>query len=173
MRWSRLLGAAAIATAALAGTASAARYDDAPRGSYLNSCRNAYERGGVLYADCRIDSGRYVRASVSLRGCRGDIYNSGGRLYCRSDYAYRDRDRYDRSDRYDRDDRYRDRGYAPNGSYRNSCRSAYERRGVLYAECRTSSGRYVETSLSLRNCSGDIANHRGQLYCEDRYGYNR
>lgn len=172
MRWSRLLGAVAIATAALAGTASAARYDDAPRGSYLNSCRNAYERGGVLYADCRVDSGRYVRASISLRGCNGDIYNSGGRLNCRGDYAYRGRDRYDRYDGDDRRD-YRASGYAPRGSYRNSCRAAYERRGVLYAECRTSSGRYVETSLSLRGCSGDIANHRGQLYCEGRYGYNR
>jgi hypothetical protein len=183
MSWAKILGAVALATAGLVGTAGmAVAYDDNPRGgSYRNSCRAIYERGGIIYAECRTSSGRYVRTSVSAR-CRGDIANSGGRLYCRGggDYAYRDRDRYDRDDRYDRSDRryrndygYRESRYAPRGSYRNSCRAAYESRGVLYAECRTSSGRYVRTSLSLRGCDGDIYNSRGRLYCEGRYGYRR
>lgn len=65
------------------------------------------------------------------------------------------------------------RGDAPNGSYTNSCRAAEERGGVLYAQCRDGSGRYRETSLSLRGCSGDIANNQGNLYCEGRAGYAR
>jgi hypothetical protein len=177
MSWAKLLGAVALVSAATVGTTgTAVAYHG---GSYTNSCRSIYERGGIIYAECRTSSGRYVRTSISAR-CRGDIYNSGGRLYCRGDYAYRDRDRYDRHDRYDRYDRryrddygYRESRYAPRGSYRNSCRGAFESRGVLYAECRNPSGRYVRTSLSLRGCDGDIYNSRGRLYCEGRYGYNR
>jgi hypothetical protein len=173
MSWAKILGAAALITAGMTGTAAAYHDDNARGGSYRNSCRAIYESRGVIYAECRTSSGRYVRTSISAR-CRGDIYNSGGRLYCRGDYAYRDRDRYSRYDRrYRNDYGYRESRYAPRGSYRNSCRGAFESRGVLYAECRNSSGRYVRTSLSLRSCSGDIYNSRGRLYCEGRYGYYR
>jgi hypothetical protein len=109
-RLSLILSIAALSTGALAGTAVA---QDAPNGSYLNSCRYAEERGGVLYAECRDSSGRYRSTSMSLRGCRGDIANNGGRLYCRDgDTAY--------DDRYD-DRRYDDRRYAGRRGGRNPC----------------------------------------------------
>lgn len=97
MRLSIFLSAAVVATAALAGLSSA---QAAPSGSYTNSCRNASERGGTLYAECRDSSGRYRSTSLSLRGCSGDIANSGGNLYCSND-RYSD-NRYD--NRYDRRD---------------------------------------------------------------------
>jgi hypothetical protein len=55
-----------------------------PYGSYLNSCRNTYVRGRVLYADCRNRSGRYVRTQIAYRYCRGDISNNNGQLNCRT-----------------------------------------------------------------------------------------
>jgi hypothetical protein len=112
MRLSMIFSLAVLSTVALAGTASAQYRGDAPRGSYLNSCRSADERNGVLYAECRDSSGQYRRTSLSLRGCSGDIANERGNLYCRGGEV-----RYDGD--YDRDDRYRDRRYDDNYASNN------------------------------------------------------
>ncbi|MFT4252702.1 MAG: CVNH domain-containing protein [Caulobacter sp.] len=52
-----------------------------PRGSYLESCRDASLRGRELTAQCRDDRGRWNWTSVNA-DCRGDISNQNGRLTC-------------------------------------------------------------------------------------------
>jgi hypothetical protein len=128
------------------------REEDVPIGSYLDSCRSQHVRRDVLHADCRDYRGSYKSASLSLRGCWGDVVNRGGRLYCgaRADF----RSRFDENTGI------------PSGSYQESCRSAHVRRGVLHADCRSSRGAYRSASVSLRGCWGDIMNYRGRLYCE-------
>lgn len=52
-----------------------------PRGSYLESCRDASVRGRELTAQCRDDRGRWNWTSASAE-CRGDMTNQNGRLVC-------------------------------------------------------------------------------------------
>ncbi|MBI1685231.1 beta/gamma crystallin-related protein [Caulobacter hibisci] len=52
-----------------------------PRGSYLESCRDAAVRGRELTAQCRNDRGRWNWTSADA-DCRGDMTNQDGRLVC-------------------------------------------------------------------------------------------
>lgn len=54
----------------------------------------------------------------------------------------------------------------PDGSYRDSCRSASVSGGTLRAQCERSRHRRVWARLSqVSSCIGDISNHGGQLIC--------
>jgi hypothetical protein len=63
----------------------------------------------------------------------------------------------------------------PTGSYRNSCRAiTMTRGGYLQAECRTPTGRWLNSRIRVSECRGrDIANRNGRLVCVDnRRGKN-
>lgn len=60
---------------------SGGRPGSLPRGSYLESCRDASVRGRELTAQCRDSRGRWNWTSANA-DCRGDMTNQNGRLVC-------------------------------------------------------------------------------------------
>lgn len=54
-----------------------------PQGSYLQSCQNAYMRGGQLVATCTSANGQHIQSSLDVNNCpASDIGNVNGRLRC-------------------------------------------------------------------------------------------
>jgi hypothetical protein len=140
------------------GHLACSRGGSLPRGSYVETCRHIYLRGGTLRAACQDRDGRWVWTSLDgWDNCREGIVNIDGQLRCvvgRDDDRDRDRDR----------DRYRDR--LPPGSYRQTCRNITMRGSTLRAECDTGQGRWVWTELpDVDRCRGEIQNIDGQLRC--------
>lgn len=90
------------------------RNNNAPRGSYAQTCGNVAVNQGRLFAVCETMRGTQRASSIEVSRCVGDIANDDGLLVCHgvrgqfeNDYGRNDRDdRYDRDDRRDRDDRY-------------------------------------------------------------------
>jgi len=63
-------------------------------------------------------------------------------------------------------------GGLPGGSYQDSCRDIDLRGDVLTARCRNRDGYYNPTSLSLRDCRGNVENSNGNLRCTGGNGGN-
>jgi hypothetical protein len=127
--------------------------DWAPRGSYQQSCRNINVDGRSLTAECQDRRYRWRYTELDdFRRCRGDIANVDGMLRCS------DQGQYDDSD-----------DELPRGSWRSSCRNYRVYGSVLYAECRTRSGRYTQTSIDYRRCRREISNIDGRLVCGNGY----
>jgi len=189
---SSLVGAS-LAAVSLAAPASA-QY--APSGSYQQSCTNIRVRGNELTASCTSANGTRVRSSIAVNSCRGgDIANSNGQLVCNGGSSYgngygngngrrhRHRDngygnggynngngygygRGNGNNGYNNGNGYGN-GYAPSGSYQQSCRNIRMSGGTLTASCPTGNGNYTTTSINPRSCRGaDIANRNGQLVCQ-------
>ena len=57
------------------------------RGSYQESCDNIQQRGPYLSALCQDVNGDSRRTSIDLRGCRGGVANTNGRLTCSRGYG--------------------------------------------------------------------------------------
>ncbi|MCE9521649.1 MAG: hypothetical protein K8S25_04365 [Alphaproteobacteria bacterium] len=130
-----------------------------PRGSYRDTCRRIDVDGRTLQAECEDRNGRWRYTELNnFRSCRGDIYNQNGILGCRRDD--------------DDDDNHGGYGL-PGGNWRMSCRNSRVYGRVLYAQCRDAFGRWQESSLDLRQCSGDVSNWRGRLVCAQGGGYGR
>ena len=178
---SSLVGAS-LAAASLAAPASA-QY--VPPGSYQQSCTNIRVRGNELIASCTNANGARVRSTIALNSCRGgDIANSNGQLVCNGGSSYgngRRRHRHRHRDNgygnggydngngygYGRGNNGYGNGYAPSGSYQQSCRNIQMSGGTLTASCPTGNGSYITTSINPRSCRGaDIANRNGQLVCQ-------
>ncbi|MDB5043446.1 MAG: hypothetical protein JWN27_4172 [Candidatus Eremiobacteraeota bacterium] len=53
----------------------------------------------------------------------------------------------------------------PSGSYQQSCTNVHTRGDQLIANCTSSQGGRVRSSIALDSCRGDIANSNGQLIC--------
>jgi hypothetical protein len=140
----RLFLAAALA---LAGTVpAAAQY--APPGSYQQSCVNIRTYGPNLQAACTAPNGQYITSSINLNACEGDIANNNGYLRCGGGGG----------------------GYAPGGSYQQSCVNVRVYGGELTAACTAPNGQYIRSSIRL-GCNGDIANNNGYLRCNGNGGY--
>ncbi len=125
-----------------------------PNGSYIQTCRDASVRNGILSAACRDPSGRYQNSSISVAGCRNrDIANVNGRLSCTGGGGGGG-------------------GQVPNGSYHQTCSNAYMEGTVLRAQCRlTFGGKTKSTAIDTRICQGrDIYNLNGELMCDGRAG---
>jgi CVNH domain len=167
-----------------------------PTGGYSQTCRDIRVRYNVLRARCQDRDGSWVETSLeSFTSCGSAIENINGQLRCAGnrgdrDHDYgrdrdhdhdgdrghdRDRDRdgeHDRDRDYDRDrDHDYDRGYAPRGSYSQTCREIQTEGNSLRAVCQTMSGNWVGTSLNgLNQCVGEIVNDDGRLECTRRGG---
>src|SRR5258708_12120178 len=62
---------------------SGASAQNAPTGSYLQSCRDASTNGSTLYANCRNSYGEWQSVTLpDYQRCRGDIGNDNGTLRC-------------------------------------------------------------------------------------------
>ncbi|KQW72684.1 hypothetical protein ASE17_05235 [Phenylobacterium sp. Root77] len=56
-------------------------------------------------------------------------------------------------------------GWAPPGSYQQSCRDIRVNGDTLTASCQDSRGRWTYSTLRYRDCRGDVANSNGRLSC--------
>jgi hypothetical protein len=141
------------------GQLACTRGGSLPRGSYVETCRQIYLRGGTLRAACQDRDGRWVWTALDgWESCPRGIVNIDGQLRCsrEGDREYRDGDRGA--------DRGGDR--LPRGDYAQTCRNITVRGGTLRAECQTREGRWVRTELGdVERCRGEIQNIDGQLRC--------
>lgn len=85
----KTLGLMALSVMAVATAASAqapnwnGRYDDPPRGSYTQSCREITAFNGQVWARCQSDRGGWEWSSARVRDCGSQgIENRYGRLQC-------------------------------------------------------------------------------------------
>ena len=85
----KTLGLMALSVLAVAGAASAqapswnGRYDDPPRGSYTQSCRDITAFNGQVWARCQTSRGGFEWSSARSRDCGGQgLENHDGRLEC-------------------------------------------------------------------------------------------
>ncbi|HZD95033.1 MAG TPA: hypothetical protein VE133_12310, partial [Candidatus Sulfotelmatobacter sp.] len=176
------LGVAVLAL--ILGGVGSVSAQQAPGGSYQQTCRNIGVRGSTLYAECQ-DTERHWH-NVQMRDydrCNGEIQNINGSLQCSNGGGYggsygqggygRDNDR-DRDHDHDRDhdnDRYRngDRRYGDNGlpygSYSQTCQSIRVNGDRLEASCQKKNGKLKNSSLNHYQQCREIENDNGKLRC--------
>jgi CVNH domain len=179
----------ALAVAALAfvfgGSATPAAAQQAPSGSYQQTCRNVGVRGSTLYAECQNTGGGWQTTQLrDFDRCNGEIQNINGSLQCAGGSggygnggygrdSDRDRgrdDNYNRNRDADNDhDRDRDRGYGnngvPYGSYSQTCQNIRVSGNTLQASCQKKNGKLKNTSLHNFSQCRDIENDNGKLRC--------
>ena len=137
-----------------------AEAQNAPQGSYRQSCRNIQmESRDDLVAECRRQNGNWRYTKIDIDKCRGrPIVNNNGHLQC-GDYRY--------------EGAY-GRYQMPGGSWQQTCRNARIVRDDLTAECRERDGEWRRDSIDLDECRGQpLHNENGRLRCGDvaRTGY--
>lgn len=116
---SLMLASSGLILAVASPAEAQSRGGSAPRGSYAQSCTNAYVSQGRLYAECRDRQGRERTSSIEVSRCaRSDISNDNGLLTC-----------YNQRGQFERDDRDRNDDYRPNrpgqGGYGNDVITVY------------------------------------------------
>jgi len=183
MRYINLSGVAALALA-ISGLAATSVAQQAPGGSYQQTCRNISVRGSTLYADCQDTNRNWQQTQLrDYNRCNGEIQNLNGSLQCtggngngygqngNGQGSYdRDRDR-DRDRDHDGDrDRDRDRGRygqngVPYGSYSQTCQNIRVNGNDLQASCQKKNGKWKNTSLRNFNGCRNIENDNGKLRC--------
>jgi len=151
-----------LAGLGLAATALApASAQSIPPGSYQQSCQNIRVRGDQLTARCTNGQGNWVRSTIALGSCRGDIRNSNGQLTCAGN-GYNNGG-YNNGG-------YNNGGYnnggVPGGSYQSSCTNVQRNGSTLTATCTAPNGSNITSSINAAQCrGGDIANVNGRLAC--------
>ena len=150
-----------------------------PAGGYSQTCRDVHVRYGALRARCQNRDGAWVETSLdAFSRCNGVIQNIDGQLRCTTNReGDHDRDRdWDRDRDHDGNgDRDRDhdgdRGFAPRGSYSQSCREIHAQGNSLRAVCQAVNGNWIETRINdYDRCVGEIVNDDGRLECTRRGG---
>ena len=114
-----------------------------PKGSYKDTCRNAYTEGKRLYAECKKRGGGWNESSINYKNCDKDISNDNGKLVCGKSHS----------------------GKLPSGSYKNSCKNMYMEGGVLEADCKNDNGKWKHSSIKYKKCDKGIWNDNGKLRC--------
>jgi hypothetical protein len=105
--------------------------------------------GNVLTAQCTSTGGQWIRSSINLSSCPGQLLgNNNGRLFCEGGGFGGNW------------------GNLPAGSWRRSCTNARMSGDVVMAGCNTGHG-LRQTSFHMRNCPGwALGNNNGNLFCE-------
>jgi hypothetical protein len=87
----KTLGLAALSALAIAGAASAqapnwnGAYQEPPRGSYFQSCREITAFNGEVHARCKTSRGGWAYVSAYVRDCNSQgMANGDGKLICQS-----------------------------------------------------------------------------------------
>lgn len=88
----KIIGLIAFGVASVAGAAALAQapnwngpYQEPPRGSYVESCREITTFDGQVHARCRTSRGGWTWASAYFRDCNSQgVANDDGRLVCQS-----------------------------------------------------------------------------------------
>ena len=92
-----------------------------PRGSYKQTCKDAYVDGNWLYAKCKKNNGSWFTTTLKYSNCNKDIWNNNGILTCGGGGG--------------------GSGKLPSGSYKQTCKNAYVEGNVLEADCLNSNGK--------------------------------
>ncbi|MEW6143711.1 MAG: CVNH domain-containing protein [Thermodesulfobacteriota bacterium] len=114
-----------------------------PKGSYKETCKDAYVDGKWLYAKCRKNNGSWYSTSIKYTDCNKDIWNDNGVLTCGGGGG----------------------SGLPKGSYKESCKNIYVEGNVLEADCLNRNGKYSHTSIKYKNCNKGVWNDKGTLRC--------
>jgi len=141
----------------------------APQGSYMQSCNSVRDDGnGQMSAQCRGVNGRYRYSAIDYRGCRGDIGNNDGQLFCTggrpgngpgSGWAGGDRPGQGWGGGHG--------GELPRGTWQRTCRNVDMRGPIVTAQCQGVGGRWYDTRFDTRSCRSDrLANRDGRLRCD-------
>ncbi len=151
----RLSFAAIAACLLMAGAAAAA---EAPRGSYLESCRNISVAGDRLNAECLNDAKKWRKTWMDgYRYCAGDIANVDGVLKCHGGRLTEEEASGGTGAAA--------RGALPGGPWRDTCRDAVLDGAILRAVCQDRNRNWRTTFLDLSNCPHEVGNADGQLIC--------
>jgi CVNH domain-containing protein len=159
MRYLKMFGLVILATAFCNPGASA---QNAPSGSYQQSCRNVGVDGSTLYASCRNGNGEWQSARLpDFQRCAGEIGNDNGTLRC---------DMRVNNDRPAREGN-RQNG-VPTGNYAQTCRDIRTNGNALEATCEQRNGEWTRTALQdFNQCTSSIENIDGRLECtKGNYG---
>lgn len=134
-----------------------ARGSNFPGGSWRASCRMPNWRGPVLTAQCRTSYDNWVFTRINPSNCPSRrLINSNGRLICE-----------DGSGGWGQGSGWQ----LPVGSWRQTCRYPVMRGRFLSAQCQTSGGGWINSSVDTGQCrSGSISNQNGRLFCDGGYG---
>jgi len=170
----------------LLGSASAAA-QQAPSGSYQQTCREIGMNGNTLFATCQDTGGNWRSSQLpEVQSCSSQIVNDNGSLRCERSGNWRG----DRGGDFDRDrdnGRYPnprrdddDRGPYGNGNYGNgqytgqyggpdftaTCRDIRNNGTRIDARCQKRDGGWRSTTLkNADQCGGQIINDDGRLRC--------
>lgn len=151
----RLILAAVAACFTMSGAAVAA---EAPKGSYLETCRNAYVEGDRLNAECQDAAGKWKKTWLQgYQYCAGDIVNDDGLLKCNGGRLTEEEVNGPAGAAV--------RGDLPSGPWQETCRDAVLEGTVLRASCQDRNGVLRATAMDLAGCTGEIGNVDGQLVC--------
>ena len=173
MRYLTIFGMFILATVLCLSVTSSAQ--QAPGGSYQQSCRDIGVRGSTLYAECQDTGGGWRQTELrDYRNCGSEIQNINGNLQCspggndnrrdgnRGDDHRADGDR--RGDHHD-GDRRDDRDRVPRGSYVQTCQNIVVSGNTLQASCQKKNSSWRQTSLRNYSQCRDISNNNGKLRC--------
>ena len=131
-----ILGWIASAFLGLTLFAAAAAAQDAPSGSYQETCSNISMDDHTLNATCRTFDGHENQTSLPFaESCVGVISNVNGVLACTG----------------------------PTGSYALTCRDASVSGRTLSASCQRIDGSYTESSVEFSGFQHPVTNCDGQL----------
>ncbi len=135
--------------------------NNAPAGSYQESCRNIQFDGRRLRAQCRNHDRNWRDTDLDTRDCDRDeeIVNDDGDLACRL-----------------RGGGAQEGQEPPQGGYRRSCREIEFDGRYLTAQCTDERGKWRNARLDVRDCddNAEIVSDDGDLVCKGRGpgGYN-
>jgi CVNH domain len=166
------------ATVLVLALAPAGQAQDAPYGSYQQTCRDIRSDGDRLSAHCQRADGGWNDTSLDYRNCRGEVINDNGNLRCGGDNRGYNGGHDDRSyDNRGYDNRSNDnRGYysdgrweggLPPGDYKRTCRNMSVNGDRLNATCERVDGGWRNTTLKhFDRCQSMIVNDNGNLRCQ-------
>ena len=137
---------ALFAALALLSFAGAAQAQSLPGGTWRETCRDPYLRGGTLGAVCMDRDGNWRESRIDANACRA-FENDNGRLNCARGGG----------------------GYGRGGySYQASCRDIRQDGPMIRARCQDRDGEWRTSRIDARECRDDIANIDGRLACFGR-----
>jgi hypothetical protein len=165
MRYLNMFGMLTLATALwITGTCAA---QQAPGGSYQQTCRDIGTNGSTLQANCQNSNGGWQSAQLpDYQRCASEIVNDNGSLRCTLSGNWQSG--YGQGG-------YGQQGNAPYGSYVQTCQDIRTSGSTLEANCQTRNEQWNRTSLrDFNQCTGGIENDDGRLVCSKAgYGQGR
>lgn len=129
-------------------------------GGWWRSCRNAYDNGKELVAECTDPSGNWVATAVRTNPCDTTFENRNGQLICATP---EDIDALAQASQ--------NRSLTPEqmqqipGDWSDSCRNALVNGNSLVAECTDQNGNWVSSAVDAQSCMTAIDNQDGRMIC--------